>query len=78
MCSARLTIDFPEPIHGVAPGQIAAIWYQKWCLGSGVIERTWTSDEVPARSFGEMKNEDRMLRRETKLAEEAEEGLMAA
>lgn len=50
-----MTIDFPEPIHGVALGQVAAIWYQKWCIGSGVIERTWTADEVNAKSFNEMK-----------------------
>ncbi len=51
-------MDFLEPIHGVAPGQVAAIWYQKWCLGSGVIQRTWTMDDVPIKSFREMKQEN--------------------
>ncbi|CAD6574901.1 MAG: hypothetical protein TREMPRED_001244 [Tremellales sp. Tagirdzhanova-0007] len=50
-----LTIDFPEAIHGVAPGQVAAIWYQKWCLGSGIIEQTWTADEIPAKSYQDIK-----------------------
>ena len=51
-------MDFLEPIHGVAPGQVAAIWYQKWCLGSGVIDGTWTADEVPIRSWQAMKGKE--------------------
>ncbi|KAK1923311.1 tRNA-specific 2-thiouridylase, partial [Papiliotrema laurentii] len=35
-----LTIDFAQPVHGVAPGQVCAIYYMKWCLGSGVIKQT--------------------------------------
>ncbi len=50
-----MTIDFLEPIHGVATGQVAAIWYQKWCVGSGVIEQAWTADEVPIQTFKQMK-----------------------
>ncbi|WVW80708.1 tRNA (5-methylaminomethyl-2-thiouridylate)-methyltransferase [Kwoniella bestiolae CBS 10118] len=33
-------IDFPDPLPGVAPGQVAAIWYGDWCLGSGVIRNS--------------------------------------
>ncbi|WVF67811.1 tRNA (5-methylaminomethyl-2-thiouridylate)-methyltransferase [Kwoniella sp. CBS 6097] len=33
-------ISFPSPLSGVAPGQVAAIWYDDWCLGSGVIRDT--------------------------------------
>ncbi|WVQ63448.1 tRNA (5-methylaminomethyl-2-thiouridylate)-methyltransferase [Kwoniella botswanensis] len=33
-------IDLPEPLLGVSPGQVAAIWYGDWCLGSGVIRDT--------------------------------------
>ena len=40
-------MDFPEPITGVAPGQVVALWYQNWCLGSGVIRETKTLDELP-------------------------------
>ena len=40
-------MDFPEPITGVAPGQVVALWYQNWCLGSGVIRETKTLNELP-------------------------------
>ncbi|WWC72823.1 tRNA (5-methylaminomethyl-2-thiouridylate)-methyltransferase [Kwoniella pini CBS 10737] len=33
-------IEFKEPLSGVSPGQVAAIWYDDWCLGSGVIRDT--------------------------------------
>ncbi|WWC64946.1 tRNA (5-methylaminomethyl-2-thiouridylate)-methyltransferase [Kwoniella dejecticola CBS 10117] len=32
-----ISIEFDEPLSGVSPGQVAAIWYDDWCLGSGVI-----------------------------------------
>ncbi|WVQ95428.1 tRNA (5-methylaminomethyl-2-thiouridylate)-methyltransferase [Kwoniella sp. CBS 9459] len=35
-----VSISFPVPLSGVAPGQVAAIWYEDWCLGSGVIRDT--------------------------------------
>lgn len=41
-----LTIDFPTPVTGVSPGQVVAIWYYNWCLGSGVIRDTITLDEM--------------------------------
>ena len=50
-----ITIDFEESVKGVAPGQVAAIWYQKWCMGSGVIEQTWTQDEMPSRTLNDIK-----------------------
>lgn len=56
---SRLQIDFPEPIPGVAPGQVAAIYYQKWCLGSGIIRSTRTADELPATSWKERKESQR-------------------
>ena len=31
-------IELDEPQKAVAPGQVAAIWDQSWCLGCGVIE----------------------------------------
>ena len=45
-----LTLYFLEPVHGVAPGQVCAIYYEKWCLGSGIIKETWTSDVNPIKS----------------------------
>ena len=49
--SFSLIIDFQEEVPGVALGQVAAIWYEKWCLGSGVIKETWTADEVPIQQM---------------------------
>lgn len=53
-----LTVDFLEPVHGVAPGQVCAIYYMKWCLGSGVIKQTWTADTHPIRTFKEIKQDE--------------------
>ncbi|OXH22808.1 tRNA (5-methylaminomethyl-2-thiouridylate)-methyltransferase [Cryptococcus neoformans] len=33
-------VEFNEPIVGVSPGQVVAIWHDGWCLGSGVINGT--------------------------------------
>ncbi|KAJ3484753.1 hypothetical protein NLI96_g5414 [Meripilus lineatus] len=33
-----IIIELDEPQKAVAPGQVAAIWDQNWCLGCGVIE----------------------------------------
>ncbi|EIW70365.1 hypothetical protein TREMEDRAFT_38116 [Tremella mesenterica DSM 1558] len=42
-----IIVDFPEPIKGgVAPGQTIALWYQKWCLGSGTIRSTTSLDQL--------------------------------
>ncbi|KAJ7476089.1 tRNA-specific 2-thiouridylase [Mycena latifolia] len=30
-------VTFAEPLKGVAPGQVAALWDGEWCLGCGVI-----------------------------------------
>ncbi|WWC92568.1 tRNA (5-methylaminomethyl-2-thiouridylate)-methyltransferase [Kwoniella dendrophila CBS 6074] len=35
-----VTVEFLEPLSGVSPGQVVAIWYANWCLGSGVIKDT--------------------------------------
>lgn len=53
-----LTIDFLQPVHGVAPGQVCAVFYLKWCLGSGVIKQTWTSDQHPVRTWKELRNKE--------------------
>ena len=53
----RITIDFPEPVSGVATGQVVAIWYQKWCIGSGIIEETWTSDQIAPKTWQEHKEQ---------------------
>ena len=34
--------DFDDPIVGVAPGQVAAVYFGERCVGSGVIEQTWS------------------------------------
>ncbi|KAI6127674.1 hypothetical protein EV401DRAFT_1932614 [Pisolithus croceorrhizus] len=34
----RLTLDVPQ--KGIAPGQVAALYLQDWCLGCGVIDET--------------------------------------
>lgn len=56
-----LTIDFAQPVHGVAPGQVCAIYYMKWCLGSGVIKQTWTAHTHPIQSFRTRKAEAGLL-----------------
>ncbi|WVR08811.1 tRNA (5-methylaminomethyl-2-thiouridylate)-methyltransferase [Kwoniella sp. DSM 27419] len=33
-------ITFAQPLSGVSPGQVAAVWKGDWCLGSGVIRDT--------------------------------------
>lgn len=33
---------FDEPIIGVAPGQVAAVYFGERCIGSGVIGETWS------------------------------------
>ena len=32
--------EFKEPVIGVAPGQVAAVYFGERCVGSGVIEET--------------------------------------
>nr|GAT45291.1 5-methylaminomethyl-2-thiouridylate-methyltransferase [Mycena chlorophos] len=41
----KLAIEFDEPLKGVAPGQVAALWSDEWCLGCGVIARTGLGTE---------------------------------
>ncbi|ORY26792.1 tRNA methyl transferase-domain-containing protein [Naematelia encephala] len=68
-----LQVEFPEPVYGVAPGQVATLWYNLWCLGSGVIDKTITADELPAKSFAKRRhdeNELRKARRAEKILEE--------
>ncbi|KAI0797492.1 tRNA-specific 2-thiouridylase, partial [Abortiporus biennis] len=36
---AELRIDFDDPQHAVAPGQVAVIWSDDWCLGCGIIDK---------------------------------------
>ncbi|KAK6906472.1 tRNA (5-methylaminomethyl-2-thiouridylate)-methyltransferase [Kwoniella mangroviensis CBS 8507] len=38
--TSGVIIDLLEPLSGVSPGQVAAIWCGDWCLGSGVIRDT--------------------------------------
>ncbi|KIM48670.1 hypothetical protein M413DRAFT_15030 [Hebeloma cylindrosporum] len=33
----ELVIECDEPQHAITPGQVAALWDNQWCLGSGVI-----------------------------------------
>ena len=53
-----LTIDLLEPVHGVAAGQVCAVFYLKWCLGSGVIKQTWTADTHPLKDLKGIKQEE--------------------
>ncbi|KAF7327940.1 tRNA-specific 2-thiouridylase MnmA [Mycena kentingensis (nom. inval.)] len=36
----KIRITFDEPLRGVAPGQVAALWDGDWCLGCGLISNT--------------------------------------
>lgn len=36
----KLNILFDKPEKAVSPGQVATIWSDNWCLGSGIIEST--------------------------------------
>jgi tRNA U34 2-thiouridine synthase MnmA/TrmU len=35
-----LVIECDQPQHAITPGQVAALWDNQWCLGSGVISET--------------------------------------
>lgn len=37
---------FDEPVVGVAPGQVAAVYLEDRCIGSGVIDETWCQAEL--------------------------------
>jgi len=36
----ELIIECDQPQHAITPGQVAALWDDQWCLGSGVISGT--------------------------------------
>ncbi|KIR50739.1 tRNA (5-methylaminomethyl-2-thiouridylate)-methyltransferase [Cryptococcus gattii Ru294] len=42
----NVTVKFNEPIAGVSPGQVVAVWYDGWCLGSGFIKGTTCVGEM--------------------------------
>ena len=42
---SSIIIEFEEPVPNVTPGQVCSIYFGEWCLGSGIIEQTWTEDE---------------------------------
>lgn len=44
--NTSLMIDLLEPLSGVSPGQVAAVYFQKWCLGSGIIRETRCQDQT--------------------------------
>lgn len=50
-----LTIDLLEPVQGVAAGQVCAVYYLDWCIGSGIIKQTWASDTHPVKHFRAIK-----------------------
>lgn len=52
---AGLTIDLLEPVQGVAIGQVCAIYYLDWCIGSGIIKQTWTADTHPVKRYRDIK-----------------------
>jgi hypothetical protein len=41
LLTVRLQVDFVEPLTGVSPGQVLAVYQGgDWCLGSGTILET--------------------------------------
>lgn len=70
-------IRFKEPLAGVAPGQVAAVYFGNWCLGSGVIETTRSvEDEMIVYEAEERKKAERKAalekgRQERKAARQA-------
>ncbi|KAJ7707512.1 5-methylaminomethyl-2-thiouridylate-methyltransferase [Mycena rosella] len=40
-------VAFAEPLRGVAPGQVAALWDGEWCLGCGVITTAESAEGEP-------------------------------
>nr|UOP57035.1 tRNA methyltransferase-like protein [Thecaphora frezii] len=36
------TVEFPDPVLAVAPGQTLGLWKDDWCLGSGTIDEVTT------------------------------------
>jgi hypothetical protein len=52
-CTAKITSDgsleitTDEPMRGVSPGQVAALWDGHWCLGCGVISGMENSATLP-------------------------------
>lgn len=41
-----MTVEFNESIAGVSPGQVVAVWFDGWCLGSGFIKGTTCVGEM--------------------------------
>lgn len=37
----NVKITFAQPEKAVAPGQVAVVWDQDWCLGCGIIAETF-------------------------------------
>jgi hypothetical protein len=46
LLTVRLQVDFVEPLTGVSPGQVLAVYQGgDWCLGSGTILETRCLDQ---------------------------------
>lgn len=46
LMSGSVSAKFMDPIIGVSPGQVLAVYHKDKCLGSGVIKTTRTMDEA--------------------------------